>query len=110
MAWKGASSRKDIDERIAALCDIAVARALPGDKATYSGDGGPKWLQRGTNGKLLPGDTLRLGQMWYNMKNGNKRFKEFAAAMVARGWSHEQVHALVHANRTEAQRAKFPLP
>ena len=37
-------------------------------------------------------------------------FKEFAAAMVARGWSPEQVHALVNANRSKAQRANFPLP
>ena len=113
-AWQGASGHKDIDERIAALCDIAVARAVPGDKATYSGDRGPKWPQRGAKGKDAD-DTLRLKKFfkfWENMKVANQRFKEFAAAMVARdcGWSHEQVHALVNANRTEAQRAKFPLP
>jgi hypothetical protein len=104
-AWKGASGMKDIAERIAELCNIAVARAKPGEEATYSGTGGPEWPKRGQKD-----DTLRMGKFWDDMKNKNQRFKEFAAAMVARGWSHEQVHALVNANRTEAQRAKFPLP
>ena len=106
-AWQGASGMKDIGDRIAELCNIAVARAKPGKEATYSGDGGPKWPKRGKKD-----DTLRLGNLWDNMKKENKRFKEFAAAMVARGcgWSHEQVHALVDANRSKAQRDRFPLP
>ena len=108
-AWQDTSGIKDIAERIAALCKIAVARAVPGDKATYSGTGGPKW-PKGTKSKRS-NDTLRLGSLWDSMKNKNQRFKEFAAAMVARdcGWSHEQVHALVNANRSETQRKKFPL-
>lgn len=105
-AWKGASGMKDIAERIAALCDIAVARAVPGDEATYTGTGGPNWP---VYTKTRSNDTLRLGDLWDNMKSKNVRFKEFAVAMVARGWSHEQVHALVNANRSEAQRKKFPL-
>ena len=109
-AWQGASGMKDFPERIAALCKIAVARAVPGTEATYSGDHEPKWPQRGPSGKPQPGDTLRLGSLWYDMKNGNKNFKAFAAAMMERGWSYEQVHALMDANRTEAARAKFPLP
>lgn len=106
-AWKGASGMKDIDERIAALCDIAVARAKPGEEATYTGADGPKWPK--TRNK---DDTLRLGDLWSNMTTKNVRFKEFVEAMAARdcGWSHEQVHALVNANRNEAQRDKFPLP
>ena len=105
-AWQGASGMKDIAERIAELCNIAVARAVPGDEATYTGADGPKWPR--TRNK---DDTLRLGDLWGHMKTKNVRFKEFAAAMVARdcGWSHEQVHALVNANRNEAARAKFPL-
>jgi len=102
-AWQGASSMKDIDERIAELCDIAVARAVPGDEATYKGDRGPKWPPNATGN--------RVGNLWDSMKNGNFRFKEFVEAMVARGcgWSEKEVHALVHANRSEAQRKKFPL-
>jgi hypothetical protein len=105
-AWKGASGMKDIAERIAALCDIAVARAKPGEEATYSGERGPKWPKR-----TKKDDRLRLGTLWNDMKNGNFRFKEFVEAMVARGcgWSPEQVHALVHANRTEPQQENFPL-
>lgn len=103
-AWQGASGMKDIDERIAALCNIAVARAKPGEEATYTGADGPKWPK--TRNK---DDTLRLGDLWSNMTSKNVRFKDFAVAMVARGWSHEQVRALVNANRSEAQRAKFPL-
>ena len=109
-AWKGASPQNDIAERIEALCKIVAARAVPGDKATYTGDGGPKWPQRPHRGKDA-NDTLRLGRLWDNMKVADVRFKEFAAEMVARGcgWSHEQVHALVDANRTEAARKNFPL-
>ena len=109
-AWKGASGEKDLPERIAALCNIAVARAVPGDEATYTGTGGPKWPVA-TKSKRS-NDTLRLGNLWDNMKSKNLRFKDFAVAMVARGcgWSEKQVHALVNANRSEAQRAKFPLP
>tara|TARA_Y100000748_G_C15483178_1_gene483693 strand:+ start:991 stop:1545 length:555 start_codon:yes stop_codon:yes gene_type:complete len=106
-AWQSASAQKDIAERIAELCNIAVARAKPGEEATYSGTGGPKWPVD-TKSKRSK-DTLRLGYLWDNMKNKNKRFKEFAEAMVARGWSEKEVHALVDANRSEAQRAKFPL-
>ena len=108
-AWKDTSGHKDIAERIAALCNIVVARAVPGDNGTYSGDHGPKWPKRGTNGKPLPDDTLRLGALWGSMKKANTSFKEFAAEMVERGWLPEQVHALVDANRSAAQRAKFPL-
>ena len=109
-AWKGASGQKDIAERIAALCDIAVARAVPGKEATYKGDHEPKWPVD-TKSKRS-NDTLRLGDLWVNMKSRNQNFKKFAAAMVARdcGWSPEQVHALVNANRSgEAARKKFPL-
>ena len=110
-AWNGASGMKDFPERIAALCDIAVARAVPGDEATYTGDRGPKWPKRPHRGTDA-NDTLRLGQMWDDMKKQNQRFKEFAAAMVERdcGWLPERVHALVDANRSEAQRKNFPLP
>ena len=104
-AWNGASGMKDIDERIAALCDIAVARAVPGKEATYSGTGGPKWPKRGKKD-----GTLRLGVLWKDMRTKNVRFKEFAAAMVERGWLPEQVHALVDANRSDTQRENFPLP
>lgn len=107
-AWNGASGKKDIAERIAELCNIAVARAKPGKEATYTGADGPKWPKRRHRGKDA-NDTLRLGKLWANMKMQNARFKEFAAAMAAHGWSPEQVHALVEANRTGAQRAKFPL-
>ena len=109
-AWKGASGQKDIAERIAELCNIAVARAVPGDEATYTGTGGPNWPVY-TRSKRS-NDTLRLGDLWVNMKSRNQNFKKFAAAMVARdcGWSPEQVHALVNANRSgEAARKKFPL-
>lgn len=108
-AWKGASGMKDFPERIAELCNITVARAKPGKEATYTGNHEPKWPQRGSNGKRLPDDTLRLGDLWSDMKSKNKRFKEFAAAMAAHGWSEKQVHALVEANRTGARRGKFPL-
>ena len=111
-AWKGASPQNDIADRIAALCNLAVARAVPGKEATYTGDHEPKWPKRSTDGKPRPGDTLRLGNLWSNMKVANNSFKEFAAAMAARdcGWSEKQVHALVNANRSKAQRKKFPLP
>ena len=105
-AWQGASGMKDFPERIAELCNIAVARAKPGKEATYTGDGGPKWP---VYTKTRSNDTLRLGDLWDNMKKKNQRFKEFAEEMVARGWSHEQVHALVNANRNETQQDKFPL-
>ena len=107
-AWQGGSGHKDIAERIAALCNLVVARAVPGKEATYSGTGGPKWPVD-TKSKRS-NDTLRLGDLWGNMKSKNKRFKEFAAAMVERGWSYEQVHALVSANRSDTPRKKFPLP
>ena len=107
-AWQGASGMKDIVERIEALCDIAVARAVPGDEATYTGTGGPNWPVN-TKSKRS-NDTLRVGDLWDNRKSKNKRFKELAVAMAARGWSPEQVHALVNANRSKAQRANFPLP
>ena len=108
-AWQGASGMKDSPDRIAALCNIAVARAKPGEEATYSGDRGPKWPVY-TKSKQS-NDTLRLGYLWDNMKSKNLRFKEFTAAMVARGcgWSEKQVHALVNANRSEAAQRNFPL-
>lgn len=110
-AWQGASRQNDIAERIAELCNLAVVRAVPGQEGTYTGADGPEWpklAQRGSH----PDDTLRLGVLWKDMKNGNCRFKEFAAEMVARGcgWLPEQVHALVDANRTDTQRENFPLP
>jgi len=108
-AWNGASAMKDFPERIAELCKIAVERAVPGDKATYTGADGPKWPKTKHGSKPLPDDTLRVGPFWDNMKKANKRFKEFAAAMAAHGWSPEQVHALVEANRSKARRGKFPL-
>jgi hypothetical protein len=92
---------KDSDARIEALCEIAVARAVPGDESTYKGDRGPKWPPNSTGN--------RVGKLWDNMKHSNTRFKEFTVAMVARGWLPEQVHALVNANRSKTPREKFPL-